>query len=923
MNSYFKKVGEILVVTLVLLLTLTFSSNAANYRHTYQFISPEIKTLPNGKHMVKMKGTRSDAEIVGAPLLPLKTARLFVPANEEVVAIDVKTGRATVLDGPYELQYATSAHPISAKGPFPPDKPSLGIYGKDAFFPPRMSKQNSPQFLLGVQIVEIELSPIQYNPVSGKLKYFNRVEVSIITCKGVKPKNIVRYRGLKEDRLQILKTIDNPADFLAVEEEGGLVDTTSDRSAAEGTLLEVVPAAYLVITTADLVPAFQVLTDHRSSAVGGNYTTHIETIANILAAYTGGVDAAENIRNYLRDMYSNGTRYVVLGGDVDKIPFRGCHAVVGDYTDNNIPSDLYYGCLDGPWNYDGDSLWGEATDGEGGGEIDWNSELYVGRISADDSTEAANQIAKIIASETLRPNKTLLIGEKLDDTPTWGGDRMDWVYEYMGGIPMSTLYDRDYIWPKYDLLALINTSQFHWLNHLGHSNSTYNMKMGTGDVGSMTNLDSFLVYSQGCYSGNIEYPDCFGEAVTLHYSDRGAHAYIGNSRYGWYNSGSYITGASNLMHKKFVESVFTDNITKLGAANQVPKADLHTGTYRWIAFETNLLGDPAYDLKPTFCTQDSDCDDGLYCNGQEICVDGVCQEGTPVVCGDDGLFCNGQEVCDEDLDQCVSDGNPCSGDEICVEETAECVVIECTDDFDCDDGNDCTTDICNNPGTADAICVHNPVPECISGDGCCPDECNDDTDADCAVCGDSRCRGYEDYSNCPEDCEFTPPGDESECFKGVADGVCHPRKDGPNCPDCLPPIQCGNGVCEEPTENSENCPADCSFEPECSNHADCDDGFFCNGAETCVDGECLPGTSPCAEWESCDETNDQCVDTPECTSDVDCDDGDACTYDYCDAGSCSNIPIPGCNPSACFKGKPDGKCNPSKDLPGCPDCYTP
>lgn len=48
------------------------------------------------------------------------------------------------------------------------------------------------------------------------------------------------------------------------------------------------------------------------------------------------------------------------------------------------------------------------------------------------------------------------------------------------------------------------------------------------------------------------------------------------------------------------------------------------------------------------------CDDGLFCNGPEICsIDGaldVCEPGTPVECGE-GM------VCDEELDACVAVGD--------------------------------------------------------------------------------------------------------------------------------------------------------------------------------------------------------------------------------------------------------------------------
>ena len=29
-----------------------------------------------------------------------------------------------------------------------------------------------------------------------------------------------------------------------------------------------------------------------------------------------------------------------------------------------MPADLYYACLDGPYNYDGDGNWGEPHDGK-------------------------------------------------------------------------------------------------------------------------------------------------------------------------------------------------------------------------------------------------------------------------------------------------------------------------------------------------------------------------------------------------------------------------------------------------------------------------------------------------------------------------------------------------------------------------------
>ncbi len=199
---------------------------------------------------------------------------------------------------------------------------------------------------------------------------------------------------------------------------------------------------------------------------------------------------------------------------------------------------------------------------------------------------------------------------------------MDWVYAYMGSMPKTELYDRDWgdnSWPNSQLLAYINSNKYYWINHLGHSTVVYNMGLNYDNILSMTNNNFMFVYAQGCYSGSIdsfnsegafESADCFGESITNRYADRGAFAYIGNSRYSWYTPGSYVEGGSNRAHKEFVEAVIIENITKLGDANQISKTDLPLGSglYRWIAFETNLLGCPASDLT-THYALDPGCND--------------------------------------------------------------------------------------------------------------------------------------------------------------------------------------------------------------------------------------------------------------------------------------------------------------------------
>ena len=585
---------------------------AAQYSHTYKFQKPKIKHLPNGLQIVEMEGAWQKDAVPGDPILPVKTANLFVQKNEEVLSISIDRSPLKTIEGYYKIQHATRPYPLSHKGPVSMNMPDSSVYTRDSDYPRKAHIIKGAQYLCGARIEKIDLMPVVYNPVQGQVRYCEQIVVNIVT----KPQKIVvtamPSRKLFHDTQRILDAIDNKQEFLSfsqTEEEQGFITSRQ----------------YLVITTEAMAATFQTLIDYRATPEGGGFTTHITTIENIEGSY-GGVDRAEKVRNYIRDSYTNyGTEYVVLGGDCDgapenqTIPTRGAYAVVDGTTDTYIPSDLYFGCLDGSWNNDGDSLWGEANDGEGGGDIDWYSEVYVGRIPADNSSEALNHINKIIAFETstTSPYKTLLVGEKLNSDPlTWGGDRMDWVYEYMGGVPKTELYDRDWAgnnWPKSQILTYINSDGHHWINHLGHSSVTYNMKMVNSDVSSMTNNKYLSVYSQGCYSGSIDNrssggsygsDDCLGEELTNAYGDRGAFAYIGNSRYGWYNPGTYVQGASNRAHKEFVEAIFTDNHLRIGKANQISKTalDFTQGVYRWVAFEANLLGDPVTRIN-------TDCDE--------------------------------------------------------------------------------------------------------------------------------------------------------------------------------------------------------------------------------------------------------------------------------------------------------------------------
>jgi hypothetical protein len=300
-------------------------------------------------------------------------------------------------------------------------------------------------------------------------------------------------------------------------------------------------------------------------------------------------------------------------------------------------------------------------------------------------------------------------------------------------------------------------------------------------------------------------------------------------------------------------------------------------------------GNPCTDLACVsgscqFTHNDNVCDDGLYCTVSDQCSGGTCT-GQPRECSS-GLAI----FCDENRDACV----------------------ECLVNADCDDGNLCTDDVCNDgvcfnyvngePCNDGLFCTIND--QCMGGtctgspndcspgefcdetldacvecvvDGHCPDDGNPCTDA---ACINSACQHVPNTDLCDDGLVCT---ENDQCSNGNCVG------DALSCDDG---IACTIDTCEEPTG--------CVHTPD---HGACDDGAYCTGEEACdVFTGCTTTGDPCSPPTAvCDEANDVCV---ECLIDQDCpDDGLFCNgNEICVAGVCDHEGDPCEVGQACTEG---------------------
>lgn len=335
--------------------------------------------------------------------------------------------------------------------------------------------------------------------------------------------------------------------------------------------------------------------------------------------------------------------------------------------------------------------------------------------------------------------------------------------------------------------------------------------------------------------------------------------------------------------------------------------------------DDGVLGNPA-------------CDDGLGCNGAEICADlpgpaDQCQPGVAIACGDPiGCTidsCVEPGVCEHaPVDGLCANGNPCDGEEVCAP------MQGCIDgpDLDCDDGVACTVDVCvvnfgcnnisadencddgvfcNGAETCDLAlgCQDAPPVVCPSdGIACTVESCDEQANTCTAVPDDDLCP-------CGQACNPGAGGCDDSCSPATCDGHVY------QCGNCLDDdadcdVDANDSNCFGPCSNNEDgldgaipgqdnapCKHDCYFD---NNSGTGDDDCFWNhecdplepSATTC---EYDPDANTPGTQASCAELED--MQSAEC--------GAVCgplTPNGCDCFGCCTVDLPGLGPTEIFLG---------------------
>ncbi len=590
-------------------LLIAGSSVAGVVTQHYEFDAPVIKPVGD-YHRVTVPGAWSYGD-PGQPVLPMAGARILLPPGEIITDVTIIPGEKMVAGDGFLVQPGQRQYPLSYDGPV---EVVEAAYSSRGAYPGTLHGEPVVGRFRGYTVANISLHPVEYVAGTGTISYYTSMDVQITTASSTEEfrstERTIRHDDATIARLE--RMIDNPTDRVAytgverVREVSRALDPADDYK-------------YLIITTTNWEPDLSdlvVFQTNRGLKAGVFLTSWIN------ANYTG-VDEQDRIRNFVIDAYNTwDSDYVLLVGDamdVNGIPHRGLYAMGYGTPDNDIPADHYYVALDGNWNDDGDGNWGES------GEEDWYAELSVGRCCNSSAAQVQNFVTKTLlyqdAPIVADCDEALMVGELLWSSPlTYGGDYKDQIknggtydgYTTVGfpmfGMNVGTLYDRNSTWSKTTLINMME-SGLNIVNHLGHCNVQYSMKMTNSDIPSFDNdgtnhLHNF-VYSQGCYNGSMDNRndsnsyggDCFAEVFAC--DDDGAVATVMNSRYGWGDPGG-TNGSSQYFDREFFDAMFGEGIWPLGDANADSKVDvlwaIAYGANKWCFWQLNIFGDPALHL---------------------------------------------------------------------------------------------------------------------------------------------------------------------------------------------------------------------------------------------------------------------------------------------------------------------------------------
>jgi hypothetical protein len=601
----------------------------------------------------------------GDPALPSKIYNVALPPDVTWSSVKMEVIGAETVEWPgtYEVAPAPPAttwvdgREIAHWGEHTAsivDGKNAQVYQSDAYFPPSSATLAAASQMRKWRFVRLLFTPLQYHPVSGKLRLVTEVEVRIA---------FERDTTLDAERLQLElndTVMDDRAAEMLYNYEQAKGWYRTDIALAE------TQADYYVIVTTDAIVA--------QSDTLEDFVAHKQAHGwNVLVVTEGQYDSligpipcqapcgrAERIRRWLiqnRPVY--GIEYVLLIGNPDPddpddpsdpvgdVPMKLMYprpdsepGTRGDWCYAAATTDYFYADLSGNWDLNGNGDFGEyedypagdkGTDGLGQSGVDFAPDVYVGRIPVYDNVAGWQGtldgiLQKIIDYETsgdLTWRKRTLLPMSFSDDITDGAymaEAMKSNYLSSGGYIPYTLYEQgtggctssDSIYDS-DEDLLHGAVRAHWQKHdygivtwwahggsigagIGYGNCPGGTLLESGDTAALDDKHPAFVYQCSCLNGNPEYFNNLGYALLK----KGAIGTVSASRCSGYYKGNFAPNP-NLADNAHIGYYFTEQLTSGDSAGHALYDVMgtlgHNGLTDWInPMLFNLYGDPSTSI---------------------------------------------------------------------------------------------------------------------------------------------------------------------------------------------------------------------------------------------------------------------------------------------------------------------------------------
>ena len=542
-------------------------------------------------HLIRMDGF-SNTGSPGSPALPRRVFLVAIPPDTVPGSLRLELVRAaqTEIPGQYDIAPRPPAVTrVDGRDIFLwgdatniVDGKDMDIYGSDHSYPAQPVELLRSGQMRKYRYAKVKFTPISFNPVSGMLNIAR--EVSLVL-------HYERDASLLDEALLSDCVFDHKArsKFLNYHEARKWYEPRG-----VGGLRPLDDSSVCVIITSDAV-------------VGGSqelatYIAHLESLQYDILVLTettpgGGYGAyddtntppphgtAEKIRQWLIDHYTaRSIQFVLLIGDPNPstgdVPMKMCWPRRNAPTDpgyDRSPTDYYYSDLTGDWDINGNGYYGEFYGDNEDGGVDFDPEVYVGRIPVynDDYATLDGILEKIIAYETAsgdlswRKDVLLPMGFVIDFIDgSYVGHYMKQNYLQDRGFGDWEMYQRkgDGCYSAFDPDERLQSGKVKdrwsanpfgivfWLGHgsstytaIGYSSGSYSCSEGTlFSTSYCSDLDDSkpaFAYQGSCLNGYPESSGNLGYALLK----RGAIGTVSASRVSWADDWNFYPSDSGCL----------------------------------------------------------------------------------------------------------------------------------------------------------------------------------------------------------------------------------------------------------------------------------------------------------------------------------------------------------------------------------------